>query len=98
VLRSVQRKLIGLWRLLRVLSHLLRGAWTIWRSFPGMAAAQRSAEVQAWAAGMLQRLAVEVQVHGEVSRHGPVLLAANHVSWLDILAIHAVQHCRFVAK
>jgi 1-acyl-sn-glycerol-3-phosphate acyltransferase len=98
VLRSVQRKLIALWRLLRVVLHLLRGAWTIRRSFPGMAAAQRSAEVQAWAAGMLQRLAIDVQLRGDVARHGPVLLAANHVSWLDIIAIHAVQHCRFVAK
>lgn len=98
MLRSGQRKLIALWRLLRVLLHLLRGAWTIWRSFPGMAPAQRHAAVQVWAAGMLQRLGIDMRVQGEVPRHGPVLLAANHVSWLDIMAIHAAQHCRFVAK
>jgi 1-acyl-sn-glycerol-3-phosphate acyltransferase len=94
----VQRNLTALARLLRVLVHLLRGAWTIWRHFPGMAPAQRSAEVQAWAADMLRRLSVDVRVRGEVARRGPVLLAANHVSWLDIMAIHAAQHCRFVAK
>ena len=31
-------------------------------------------------------------------RAGPVLLSANHVSWLDILAIDAVEPVRFVSK
>ena len=29
---------------------------------------------------------------------GPVLLAANHISWLDIVVLHAARHCRFVSK
>jgi 1-acyl-sn-glycerol-3-phosphate acyltransferase len=29
---------------------------------------------------------------------GPLLLVANHISWLDILAINAVQPARFVSK
>jgi 1-acyl-sn-glycerol-3-phosphate acyltransferase len=29
---------------------------------------------------------------------GPLLIAANHVSWLDIFAINALQSARFVAK
>lgn len=27
-----------------------------------------------------------------------MLLVSNHISWVDILALHAVCHCRFVAK
>jgi 1-acyl-sn-glycerol-3-phosphate acyltransferase len=27
-----------------------------------------------------------------------VLLVANHISWLDILVMHAARHCRFVSK
>jgi 1-acyl-sn-glycerol-3-phosphate acyltransferase len=27
-----------------------------------------------------------------------MLLVANHISWLDILVMHAARHCRFVAK
>jgi 1-acyl-sn-glycerol-3-phosphate acyltransferase len=27
-----------------------------------------------------------------------MLLVANHMSWLDILVMHAARHCRFVAK
>jgi len=29
---------------------------------------------------------------------GPLLLVSNHISWVDILALHAVYPCRFVAK
>ena len=29
---------------------------------------------------------------------GPVLLAANHISWLDIVVMHAARHCRFISK
>ena len=29
---------------------------------------------------------------------GPVLLLANHISWLDIPVMHAAHHCRFVSK
>jgi 1-acyl-sn-glycerol-3-phosphate acyltransferase len=29
---------------------------------------------------------------------GPALLVANHISWLDILVMHAARHCRFVSK
>ena len=27
-----------------------------------------------------------------------MLLVANHISWLDILVMHAARHCRFVSK
>ena len=27
-----------------------------------------------------------------------MLLVANHISWLDILVLHAARHCRFVSK
>jgi len=27
-----------------------------------------------------------------------VLVVANHISWLDILVLHAARHCRFVSK
>jgi 1-acyl-sn-glycerol-3-phosphate acyltransferase len=37
-------------------------------------------------------------VRGQPPAQGPVLLVANHISWLDILVMHAVRHCRFVAK
>jgi 1-acyl-sn-glycerol-3-phosphate acyltransferase len=47
---------------------------------------------------MLRLLGVTVHSQGEPTP-GPCLLVANHVSWLDILVIHAVHpQARFVAK
>jgi 1-acyl-sn-glycerol-3-phosphate acyltransferase len=37
-------------------------------------------------------------VQGTPPAHGPVLMVSNHLSWLDILAIHAARHVRFVSK
>jgi 1-acyl-sn-glycerol-3-phosphate acyltransferase len=43
-------------------------------------------------------LAIELRVEGQPPVKGPMLLVANHLSWLDILVVHAARHCRFVAK
>jgi 1-acyl-sn-glycerol-3-phosphate acyltransferase len=47
---------------------------------------------------MLKRLSIELRVVGAPAPAGPLLLVANHVSWVDILALHSVCPCRFVAK
>ena len=42
---------------------------------------------------------IRLNVAGEVARDEGVLLIANHVSWLDIVAVHAVcPEARFVSK
>ena len=47
---------------------------------------------------MLQIVGIELVVNGTPPAQGPVLLVANHISWLDILVMHASRHCRFVSK
>jgi 1-acyl-sn-glycerol-3-phosphate acyltransferase len=48
---------------------------------------------------MLDAVAVEVEVRGaRPLLAGPVLLVANHVSWIDVQALGAVAGTRFVAK
>ena len=79
------------WRLVRALGHGLSGWATIVFLFPRMGEPQREAAVQAWAQRMLQ-------VRGSAPAHGPLMLVANHISWLDILVLHAARHCRFVSK
>lgn len=86
------------WRLLRALAHAVGGVATILSVFPWLEQAERDARVQAWAARMLVIVGIELQVRGKPPEHGPVLLVANHISWLDILALHAARHCRFVSK
>lgn len=85
-------------RLLRLTGHLLRGLWTILWRFPRLSITQRNALVQAWARGLLPRVGVQLEVHGTPPANGPVLLVANHLSWLDIPVLHAARHCRFISK
>jgi 1-acyl-sn-glycerol-3-phosphate acyltransferase len=88
----------ALWTLGRALSHALSGFATIVWVFPGIDAAQREARVQAWAQAMLALLGIGLEVRGRPPVGGPMLLVANHISWVDILVMHAARHCRFVAK
>jgi 1-acyl-sn-glycerol-3-phosphate acyltransferase len=43
-------------------------------------------------------MGITLEVQGLPAEAGPVLLAANHISWLDILVLHAARFCRFVSK
>ena len=92
------RRLIALWRFARVLLHIARGAFTIRWTFPKLTQAQRDLRVTQWAQGLLGCMQIAHRVQGPVPQHGPVLLVANHISWLDIIVIHAAGHCRFVSK
>jgi len=86
------------WRLLRAIAHMLSGWWTIRLRFPGLTPAEREREVQRWAERMLNLMGIRLTVQGTPPAHGPVLLVCNHLSWLDILTIHAARHVRFVSK
>ena len=85
------------WRLSKVVVHLARGLWMTHYVFPRLSNAEQEARVQAWAITMLDRLTLQLVVRGQPSA-GPVLLAANHISWADIVVMHAARHCRFISK
>ena len=85
-------------RLLWALGHVLAGLWTIHRQFPHNTPDQRRAHVRRWSRRMLDILGVELRVAGEPPQSGPLLLVANHISWLDILVLNAAQPSRFVSK
>jgi len=53
--------------------------------------------VAEWSARTLNALGIALRAQG-TPRVGPLLFAANHISWLDILAIDAVHPARFVSK
>lgn len=86
------------WRAGRVFVHMLRGLATIVWQFPRLTPAQRDLRAQAWSSAMLLRLGVTIEVRGTPPVVGPMLLVCNHVSWLDIIVLHAAHHCRFVSK
>lgn len=98
LLTKLLNRLRAFGRLFRVVLHILGGVWTIYTVFPRLAAPQRHARVQVWALEMLGCLAIKLVVKGNPPVVGPMLLVANHISWVDIVVMHATGHCRFVSK
>jgi 1-acyl-sn-glycerol-3-phosphate acyltransferase len=86
------------WRLLAATLHGVHGLLVVLLVIPRVDEAGRQARVQWWSARLLRLLGVEVQLSGHF-KPGAKLLVANHVSWLDIMAIHcACPQARFVSK
>jgi 1-acyl-sn-glycerol-3-phosphate acyltransferase len=86
------------WRLFRLALHALHGLGVVLLRLPTLDDAGRRAKVQWWSAKLLRLLRVELQLRGQF-RPGAKLIVANHVSWLDITAIHSVcPQARFVSK
>ncbi|MFG6446924.1 lysophospholipid acyltransferase family protein [Roseateles sp. BYS180W] len=86
------------WRLLRLLTHLLHGLALAHWGWSGRSTAQRHALVRWWSLKLLKVLGIRLQVRGVASTDAR-LVVANHVSWLDIAALHSVMpHVCFVAK
>jgi 1-acyl-sn-glycerol-3-phosphate acyltransferase len=92
-----QSRLTVAWRLGRVALHLVRGVATVLVVFPWLALPRRRAIKQAWSRRLLQLLAVRLEVRGVAPQPGSMIVA-NHISWLDVYAINAVQPAAFVAK
>ncbi len=91
------RSAVALWRLLRAVAHVLHGM-VVMRRFPKLDAAGRHGCIRWWSAGLLKSVGMAIEVSG-TARPGATLMVANHVSWIDIAAIHAAApHARFVSK
>ena len=92
------RALRAAWRLTRMLLHLLHGMAVMALRFPTLDAAGRQQRIQWWSAKLLRLAGLQLHISG-TPRPGATLLVANHVSWLDIAALHAVApQARFVSK
>ena len=88
----------ALGRLLAAVAHALHGVAIVLTRWPRLSPAERQARIAWWSRRMLQRLGIGLEVEGTF-RPGGTLIVANHVSWLDIMAIHAVcPQARFVSK
>ena len=90
--------------------HMLRAAFRLTRLVPhfllGLAVAaglrllavrRRQALLAWWARGVLAVLGVRVHLSG-AARPEPGLVVANHVSWLDVVAICSLRPALFVCK
>ena len=68
--------------------------------FPRVSPGRRRALVGWWAAKLLRIVGISARVEGEppAALEVGAMIAANHVSWLDIFALQSVRPTRFVAK
>jgi 1-acyl-sn-glycerol-3-phosphate acyltransferase len=80
--------------------HMLAAAAILRIVFPGASPARRRALVGWWSAKLLRIVGVATRVEGEPpgESEAGTMIAANHVSWLDIFAISGVRPTRFIAK
>lgn len=85
------------WRAPRMVVHLFRGLGTIWFVFPRLEAPARRAHIRRWSRRLLHLMGIDIRMMGAL-HHPNVLVVANHVSWLDIFALHAIGPVRFIAK
>lgn len=85
------------WRLARVVLHIVHGLWVVYALFPFLKPKARLSWVSRWSAALLQVLGIRLHIQGK-PWPGAKLLVANHISWLDIMAIDAVHAARFVSK
>ena len=91
------RTLRAAWRLTACLLHVLQGVMICACVFPFLTPTARIGRVGPWCRGMLRCLGIRVVVQGELHA-SPVMIVANHVSWIDILAINSARSVRFVSK
>ena len=91
------RMLRALWRLSACGFFVLQGALICGVIFPFRSKLQRMRTVGLWSRRMLRALGLTLSSSGTANAAG-TLFVANHVSWLDILAIDSVQPARFVSK
>ena len=86
-------------RAARAVVHGIAGLATTIVVFPYLSVVVRRDRIRSWSARLLEILNVDVRVAGALPEgEGNALWVANHVSWLDIFVLNAVQPMRFVAK
>ncbi|HEY7786882.1 MAG TPA: lysophospholipid acyltransferase family protein [Casimicrobiaceae bacterium] len=77
--------------------HFAEGLCTVLFRFPSLDRHARRARVRRWSRQLLHLLNIDIRMNGALA-HPNVVVVANHVSWLDIFALHAVGPVRFIAK
>jgi 1-acyl-sn-glycerol-3-phosphate acyltransferase len=81
--------------ILHVISGLVQSAF-----YPHVGQLAQKRMAQKWSAGLLNILSVRLRYSGDlpVDKTKPVMLVANHVSWLDVYSLITICPSRFVAK
>lgn len=89
---------LRLYKLIRLVIHLLVGLYITLLRFPRLGGRERRQLTRRWSRQLLRILGVRLRLIGRRQLPGRCLIVANHISWLDIFLIQACQPAVFVAK
>lgn len=103
------RALLAPLRIALLLAHVLAGLGIAAGIFPWLAQSSRNRIIRGWSRLLLAICGVRLRLAGlplppAIARTGMAggqlgrMLLANHISWMDVFAIHAALPSRFVAK
>lgn len=81
----------------RVIVHLLRGLFLVAVLFPFYSLERRRRVRNIWSCRLLTLFGFALKIDGPLPAQAG-LIAANHVSWIDIFAVNALTPVAFVSK
>lgn len=82
-----------------MVGHAALAALLLRAVYPRVGCERRRALTRWWSGKLLAILNVSAEVEGDdAATAGSIMIAANHVSWLDIFVISSVRPTRFIAK
>jgi 1-acyl-sn-glycerol-3-phosphate acyltransferase len=85
--------------LLRLIGHVFKGCFILLLVFPWLKAGQRHHSIRKWCKQLLGIFQMRLTVIGaEQLEDAHYLMAANHISWIDIHVINSFKPHYFVAK
>ncbi len=84
----------------RVLTHVAAALLIAALVLPRVGTRTRSRLIRWWSRSLIRILGVRLEVQGNAPNwlQTNLVIAANHVSWLDVYVINAIRSARFVAK
>ena len=85
-------------RLALVLPLIVFGLFCVGLVYPFIRPRSRAWLNRSWSRALMAACGVKVTFKGDPRMSGPVLLVANHVSWIDIFVLNSARPTSFVAK
>nr|WP_315213661.1 lysophospholipid acyltransferase family protein [uncultured Duganella sp.] len=91
-------KISMIFRLARVMLHVLLGMGICATVFPWISQDKRNGHIRRWSTRLLKMCNVKVEQQAAAPMLERAVVVANHVSWLDIFVVHSLHPSHFVAK
>ncbi|HCW19576.1 MULTISPECIES: lysophospholipid acyltransferase family protein [Achromobacter] len=85
-------------RLALVLPLIVFGLFCVGAVYPFLRPTSRAWLNRTWSRALMAACGLRVVFKGEPRLTGPVLMVANHVSWIDIFVLNSARATSFVAK